>query len=277
MKKKLSLGYSPCPNDCFIFDAIANNKVHSNLIEFEIILEDVETLNKRALNNNLMKLDVSKLSFATLIKSSSIYSLANSGAALGDNCGPLIISKKNPEELITVINDLSIAIPGENTTANLLLKFAFPDAKNKKEMVFSEIENAVINNEVELGLIIHENRFTFEKRGLNKVIDLGEYWQEKTNMPIPLGGIGILKTLEMDIKMEVQRMIKASIEFAFKNPESSKNYVLQHSQEMEEAVIKNHIELYVNEFSISLGKKGKQAIKYLFETENKLFTEDYII
>ena len=277
MKKIVSLGYSPCPNDCFIFDAIANKKIVSDTIDFEIILEDVETLNKRAISNTEKKLDVSKLSFATLIKSSKVYALADSGAALGKNCGPLLICRANPEEQINKINELSIAIPGINTTANLLLKFAFPDAKNKVEMVFSDIENSVLNSKTELGLIIHENRFTYHKKGLKKVIDLGEYWQEKTNMPIPLGGIGISSSLEDSIKIEVQRMIKESIKFAFNNPESSNKYVLEHSQEMEKEVIEQHIKLYVNNYSLSLGEEGKKAVNYLFETEGLKMHPDFIV
>ena len=277
MKKIVSLGYSPCPNDCFIFDAIANKKIVSDTIDFEIILEDVETLNKRAISNTEKKLDVSKLSFATLIKSSEVYALADSGAALGKNCGPLLICRANPEELINKINELSIAIPGINTTANLLLKFAFPDAKNKVEMVFSDIENSVLNSKTDLGLIIHENRFTYHKKGLKKVIDLGEYWQEKTNMPIPLGGIGISNSLEDSIKIEVQRMIKESIKFAFNNPESSNKYVLEHSQEMEKDVIEQHIKLYVNNYSVSLGEEGKKAVNYLFETEGLRMHPDFIV
>lgn len=277
MKKVISLGYSPCPNDCFIFDAIANKKIVSDTIEFVTVLEDVETLNKRAISDTEKKLDVSKLSFATLIKSSKLYSLADSGAALGENCGPLLICRANPEEQIDKINELSIAIPGTNTTANLLLKFAFPNAKNKVELVFSEIENSVLTGKTELGLIIHENRFTYHKKGLKKVIDLGEYWQEKTNMPIPLGGIGISNALEDSIKIEVQRMIKESIKFAFNNPESSNKYVLEHSQEMEKEVVEQHIKLYVNNYSVSLGEQGKMAVNYLFETEGLKMGPDFII
>ena len=277
MKKKLSLGYSPCPNDCFIFDAIANNKIVSDKIEFDIVLEDVEKLNKRAISDTEKKLDVSKLSFATLLKSYKIYSLADSGSALGENCGPLLICNENPDEMLNNIDELTIAIPGLNTTANLLLKFAFPNAKNKIEMVFSEIENAVLNEHCKLGLIIHENRFTYHKKGLKKVIDLGEYWQEKTNMPIPLGGIGINNSLDISTKQEVQRMIKESVKFAFDNPESSNNYVLEHSQEMEKDVIEQHIKLYVNNYSLSLGTKGKKAINYLFETEGLKMNSNFII
>jgi 1,4-dihydroxy-6-naphthoate synthase len=277
VKKIVSLGYSPCPNDCFIFDAIANHKIVSDKIEFDIVLEDVETLNKRAINSSAKKLDVSKLSFATLLKSEEEYSLADSGAALGKNCGPLLICKEQPTEMLSRINEISIAIPGINTTANLLLKFAFPNAKNKVEMVFSEIENSVLNGKTESGLIIHENRFTYHKKGLKKVVDLGEYWQEKTNLPIPLGGIGISNSLEDSIKFEVQRMIKESINFAFNNPESSKKYVLEHSQEMENDVIEQHIKLYVNNYSVSLGDEGKKAIDYLFKTEGLKMGANFII
>jgi 1,4-dihydroxy-6-naphthoate synthase len=189
----------------------------------------------------------------------------------------LLICRANPEEQIDKINELSIAIPGTNTTANLLLKFAFPNAKNKVELVFSEIENSVLTGKTELGLIIHENRFTYHKKGLKKVIDLGEYWQEKTNMPIPLGGIGISNALEDSIKIEVQRMIKESIKFAFNNPESSNKYVLEHSQEMEKEVIEQHIKLYVNNYSVSLGEQGKMAVNYLFETEGLKMGADFII
>lgn len=277
MKQKITLGYSPCPNDCFIFDALANGKISSNLIEFEIVLEDVETLNKRAFSDSEKILDVSKLSFATIIKVTDKYQLADSGSALGENCGPLLICKENPEEKLENINSISIAIPGENTTANLLMKFAFPDATNKIEMVFSDIENSVISEKVDAGLIIHENRFTYESKGLKKVMDLGEYWQKKTKRSIPLGGIAIKKSLPIEIKKEIQRMIKESVLFAFNNPEGTNDYVLEHSQEMEKEVIEQHIKLYVNDYSVSLGKKGKEAIEFMFEISKQTIENNFII
>ena len=258
---KLTLGFSPCPNDTFIFDALVNNEIDTGGIEFEVVLQDVETLNQGALEG---KLDITKLSFPAFFRSLHQYTLLHAGSALGKGVGPLLITK-DPAITLDSIYNRSVAIPGLNTTANLLLSYAFPDAKNKKPMVFSEIENAVLSGETELGVIIHENRFTYQQKGLHKLIDLGEYWEKKINMPIPLGGIAINKRVERSAAIKINELIRQSVQFAFSNYPLIPSYVKQHSQEMDESVMKQHIDLYVNNYSIDLGSEGKKAIETMFE------------
>jgi len=258
--QKISLGFSTCPNDTFIFDAMVHHKIDTEDLDFEVILGDVEELNNKALNNVL---DVTKISYHAYSKIANNYLLLDSGSALGYKNGPLLISKKKiySDEL----HDVKIAIPGLNTTANLLLSIAFPEAKNKKEFLFSDIEDAILDNEVDAGLIIHENRFTYKKKDLKKIIDLGEYWEKETGLPIPLGGIAVNKKLENDLQLKINRVLKRSVEYAFKNPKSAYPYIKQHAQEMEEDVIYKHIELYVNNFTVDLGTDGRKAIEILYD------------
>jgi 1,4-dihydroxy-6-naphthoate synthase len=257
---KLTLGYSPCPNDTFIFDALVNNKIKTDCLEFDINLEDVETLNQWAFEG---KLDITKLSFPALFQNLDKYILLSSGAALGKGVGPLLI--KNEEFVINNIAVHSIAIPGINTTANLLLSFAYPEALKKIPMLFSEIENAVLSGKTDLGVLIHENRFTYEKRGLKKITDLGTYWEEKMNVPVPLGGIAIKKSISPDISLKIESLIRKSIKNSFTNYPVISEYVKRHAQEMNEEVMRQHIELYVNNFSSDLGSEGKKAIETLYK------------
>ncbi len=244
---KLTLGFSPCPNDTFIFDALVNHKIDTEGIEVEAILEDVETLNQWALAG---KLDITKLSFPAFFQSASEYVLLNAGSALGKGVGPLLITKNknnlSPEEII----DSAIALPGKNTTANLLFSFAFPAAQQKQFIIFSGIEDAVLSGKTGLGVIIHENRFTYQQRGLHKVMDLGEYWETKMNAPIPLGGIAIKRNIDPPVADKIDKLIRKSLDFAFANYPSITEYVKQHSQEMSEDVMRSHIELYVNNYSL---------------------------
>lgn len=258
---KLSLGFSPCPNDTFIFDALVHGKIDTEGLEFEIVLADVEELNLKAFRKEL---DITKISFHALGHLLSDYALLWSGAALGNNCGPLLISKKeiSPEE----VKNCSIAIPGQYTTANFLMSLAFPEAKNKVEVLFSDIEKAVLSGEVDAGLIIHENRFTYHERGLQKIMDLGEYWETATQKPIPLGGIAIQRKQSKAIQEKFNRVLKRSIAYAFEHPEGAMNYVRKHAQEMEESVMRAHIDLYVNDFSLDLKGEGAQAVAYLYQT-----------
>jgi len=259
---KLTLGFSPCPNDTFIFDALVNKKIDTEGLEFEVLLEDVETLNKWSFEN---KLDITKLSYPALFQNLDKYVLLSSGAALGKGVGPLLISKQNIQHSTFNFQQATIALPGKNTTANLLFSFAYPEAKNKKHMIFSGIEESVLNEQTELGVIIHENRFTYQQKGLHKVTDLGEYWEEKMNAPIPLGGIAVKRSMDQETSLKIDRLIRKSIEFAFSNYPLITDYVKQHSQEMSEDVMRQHIELYVNNFSIDLGNDGKQAIETLYK------------
>jgi 1,4-dihydroxy-6-naphthoate synthase len=259
---KLTLGFSPCPNDTFIFDALVNKKMDSEGLEFKVVLEDVETLNEWSLQG---KLDITKLSFPAFFQSLDKYALLNAGSALGKGVGPLLISKYEVKNTKNEIDEKTIAIPGINTTANLLLSFAFPGATKKVPMIFSAIEDAVLAGQTDLGVIIHENRFTYRQRGLHKVIDLGEYWEQKMKLPIPLGGISVKKTVDKLTSLKVDKLIRKSIEYAFANYPVISDYVKQHSQIMSKEVMRKHIDLYVNDYSLDLGKGGKQAIEKLFE------------
>jgi 1,4-dihydroxy-6-naphthoate synthase len=262
-----TLGFSPCPNDCFIFDALIHKKIDTQGIDFEVVMEDVEALNNRAFKQEL---DITKLSYHAFLYVTNHYALLNSGSALGFNCGPLLVKKATAE--IQNLDTASIAIPGKYTTANFLLSIAFPNAKNKKELLFSEIENAVLLNKVDAGLLIHENRFTYQEKGLEKIIDLGEFWENLIHAPIPLGGIVVKRNIDNSLQKIIDALIKQSVEFAFSNPESCMPFVKQHAQEMSEEVMKKHIALYVNDFSIDLGNTGKKAIQLLFNKaiENNL-------
>lgn len=270
---KLTLGFSPCPNDTFIFDALINKRIDTEGLEFDAVLEDVETLNQWAFKG---KLDITKLSYPAFFQNLDKYVLLNSGAALGKGVGPILISKSDGRRQTSEIEKSSIALPGENTTANLLFSFAYPEATKKIFMRFDKIEDFVLNESSKaspvggglvgaLGVIIHENRFTYQQKGLHKVTDFGEYWQEKMNLPIPLGGIAIKRSLDKAISLQVDKLIRKSIEFAFINYPLITDYVKHHSQEMNEEVMRQHIELYVNDFSIDLGIEGKKAIETLFK------------
>jgi 1,4-dihydroxy-6-naphthoate synthase len=255
----LTLGFSPCPNDTFIFDALVNNKIDAGDFSFDVVLEDVQTLNKWAIEG---RLDTSKISYGVLPLVLDDYLILNAGGALGKGVGPLLITK---QANITpgLITGKTIAIPGENTTAHLLFSLAYPQAKNKQFMVFSDIEEAVIEGRVDLGVIIHENRFTYMQKGLKKVTDLGEYWEKQTHGPIPLGGIVMKRGFDKALQKKLDALISKSVEYAFSNYPLLADYVKQHSQEMEEKVMRQHIDLYVNNFSIQLGNEGKQAVRKL--------------
>jgi len=273
---KLSLGFSPCPNDTFIFDALVNNKIDTAGLSFNVVLEDVETLNQWALAG---KLDVTKLSYGVLPLVLDKYAVLNSGSALGTGVGPLLI-KNGKLKIKNVEGDL-IAIPGEHTTAHLLFSLAYPNAKNKLFLRYDEIENFVLAGKG-LGVIIHENRFTYESKGLKKITDLGDYWEQKTANPIPLGGIVSKRTPDTAISLQVDNLIRKSIEYAYHHHyKELTDYVKKHSQEMSEDIMRKHIDLYVNNYSLALGDEGKSAIIKLLEVYKKLmqvsiFTETEI-
>jgi 1,4-dihydroxy-6-naphthoate synthase len=252
---ELSIGFSSCPNDTFIFDALVNHKIDTGKYTFKVQLADIEKLNKMSSQSIL---DISKLSYGTYFNVSNRYTLLRSGGALGTQCGPLLIAAR-PFDLKDIATK-TIAIPGKGTTAAFLLNFAFPNIHKSEEHVFSEIEALVLNHEVDAGVIIHENRFTYAEKGLTKLIDLGEYWEEKINCPIPLGCIAIRRDLGKDIALDIDQLIRLSIQFALQNPESSADYVRSLAQEMDPDVIKAHIDLYVNDYSIDIGESGLKAI-----------------
>ncbi len=274
----LNIGISPCPNDCFIFDAMVNGRIDTEGLEFDVYMDDVESLNQKAFEN---KLDITKLSYHAYAYITKSYQLLNSGSALGNGCGPLLVSMSNDANYIITnlqskMSNLTIAIPGTFTTASFLLALAFPFAINTVEMKFNDIEDAVVRGDVDAGIIIHENRFTYEKKGLNKIIDLGEYWETLAIAPIPLGGIVMKRSFPEELKQKVNRIIRRSVEYAFANPDASKVFVKLHSQTMHDDVIKKHIDLYVNQYSIDLGEKGKRAVKLLFDKAMELGVIDKI-
>ena len=257
---KISIGFSTCPNDTFIFDALVNGKIDTRGLEFAPVLADVEELNSRALEGDL---DVTKLSYHAYGHVSAKYKILDSGSALGWGNGPLAVSKRKiyPDE----VPDTRIAIPGELTTANFLTGIAFPGADNKKAYLFSEIEEVVLSDEADVGVLIHENRFTYYERGLKMIMDLGDYWEKKTGMPIPLGGIMVNRRVPHDIQKLIQKLIYDSLAYARDNPGSAIDYMRSHAQEMREDILLKHVDTFVNDYSLSLGEEGRSAISKLLE------------
>jgi len=258
----VSLGFSPCPNDCFMFDALVNQRIDLEGLTFSVRMEDVEALNKAAFAGEV---DVTKLSYHAYAYCADRYVLLDAGSALGRNCGPLLISKRPVSKEEVEAGGLKIAIPGKYTTANFLLGLAFPSARDRTELVFSEIEPALLADRFDAGLIIHENRFTYESKGLRKIIDLGEFWEEETGAPIPLGGIVVKRSLADDVQRRVNRVLRRSVEYAFAHRADSLPFVRANAQEMSEEVMYRHIDLYVNEYSVDLGDEGRRAVELLFE------------
>jgi len=263
---KYTLGFSPCPNDTFIFDALVNHKIDTEGLDFDIVLEDVQTLNEWALSG---RLDFSKISYGVLPLLINQYVVLNSGGALGKGVGPLLIAKENNPVLD------SIAIPGENTTAHLLFSMAYPQLTNKLFTVFNEIEETVLQEKVSAGVIIHENRFTYHLKGLKKIVDLGAFWENQLNIPIPLGGIIAKRSLNRELILHTDRLIRKSVAYAFEyHHKELAAFVQQHAQEMSEDVMRQHINLYVNDYSLQLGADGKKAVLTLIEVYNRLHHQE---
>ncbi|WP_276484978.1 1,4-dihydroxy-6-naphthoate synthase [Paraflavitalea pollutisoli] len=263
---KLTIGYSPCPNDTFIFDALVNKKIDTGDIDVEVVLEDVQTLNEWALQG---KLDATKISYGVLPLVLDHYIVLPAGGALGKGVGPLLITRQNGIDT-DAVHESSIAIPGENTTAHMLFSLAFPDAAHKKFTLFSKIEESVTNASVDAGVIIHENRFTYQDKGLVKLMDLGEYWETQTGSPIPLGGIVMKRTLGHELQTRFNTLIRRSVEYAFAHYPAVTDYVKEHAQEMSEQVMRQHIDLYVNNYSIDLGEEGRSAVEVLLDVYSNL-------
>jgi 1,4-dihydroxy-6-naphthoate synthase len=260
---KITLAFSPCPNDTFIFDALVHKRIDTLGYEFEVVLADVEQLNQMAFKQEM---DITKLSFHALAHVTHNYQLLNAGSALGNGCGPLLVTR--PENINKSVRDLKIAIPGKYTTANFLLGLAYPEIVYKEERIFYDIEDAVLSGEYDAGLIIHENRFTYEAKGLKLIKDLGAYWEDFSGAAIPLGAIAIKRNLDEKVKKDIDGLIKKSVEFAFAHPELSMPYTRQHAQNMDENIIRQHITMYVNNFSVDLGEEGKRAVRLLLDTAN---------
>jgi 1,4-dihydroxy-6-naphthoate synthase len=267
---RLTIGFSPCPNDTFIFEAMINGRIDTEGIEYDWFLADVEELNHNALEGTV---DITKISYHAYAYAASQYILLDAGGALGRGNGPLLISKRKiyPDE----INDARIAIPGKYTTANLLLSIAWPEAKKKQEYLFSDIPEVILSEEADAGLIIHETRFTYKTMGLQKIADLGAFWEKTAGMPIPLGAIVVNRKISADIALKVNNTIRRSIDYASSNPTPASLFIKKHAREIEESVIKEHIKLYVNDFSRSLGKEGHEAVIKLYTVarENKIIPE----
>jgi len=258
---KYTLGFSPCPNDTFIFDALVNHKIDTEDFEFDVVLEDVQTLNQWAIDG---KLDFSKISYGVLPIVTDEYGVLESGGALGKGVGPLLITSSHNFQK-KEIEEMTVAIPGKNTTAHLLFSYAYPQVKEKKFMIFHEIEEAVMSGKVDAGVIIHENRFTYQLKGLKKIKDLGEYWEENIKAPIPLGGIVGKRSIDKSILLKVNQLIRKSLEYSFEQYPTISNYIKCNAQEMEESVMRQHIDLYVNNYSLELGHVGRKAVKKLLD------------
>lgn len=267
----LSLAFSPCPNDTFIFAALVHGWIDLEGLSFNYRLADVEELNLLAIEGQI---DMIKVSFHAWLPIRERYELLESGSALGFGNGPVLIARHripllrfahNDTDAGEQIPDLRVALPGEHTTAHLLFTLAFPQVTRKEFMLFSEIETAVLSGAVDAGVIIHENRFTYEQKGLVKLMDLGEFWEEKSASPIPLGGIVASRHLGEEILEKLNRVMRRSVEFAMKNPDHVMDFVRAHAQEMDDTVMRRHINLYVNRFTLALGEEGSRAIQTLID------------
>ena len=265
---KLKIAFSPCPNDTFIFDALINDKIDKEDLEFDLVLQDVQALNQHTKDGAF---DIAKISYGAYPGLAKDYIILNSGSALGFGVGPLLIGKSIAD--IDSIDDQLIAIPGENTTAHFLFSSAYPQAVNKIFLRYDEIEQFVLDGKG-LGVIIHENRFTYEQKGLIKIQDLGDYWEKKNGHPIPLGGIVIRRSIEKEVQMKIDKLIKQSIEYAFSNYPKLNSFITSNAQEMSEAVMLKHIDLYVNKYSLGLGDIGKNAVKKMLQFFNKDLLEN---
>jgi 1,4-dihydroxy-6-naphthoate synthase len=254
----LTLGYSPCPNDTFIFSGLALGKIPLQRIAFaQPQLEDVETLNTWAMQ---ARIDVTKLSFHALGHAAASYAMLESGAALGRGCGPLLVTAQAEGDPA----GWTIAVPGQYTTAALLLRLFLPAHRQTRIMRFEQIMAAVCSGQVDAGVIIHESRFTYQERGLRCVQDLGAWWEQETGLPVPLGCIAARKSLAATTVREIEEAVAASMSWAGSHQEECRSYIREHAQEMDEAVLAKHISLYVNDFSLKLGQEGRAAVQELF-------------
>ena len=258
MKNPLTLGFSPCPNDTFMFYPLVHGLVDTGGISFNERLEDVETLNKLAVKGVL---DVTKVSYAALGHFREQYALLRAGSALGRGCGPLLVAKESLDP--AALRGKTIAIPGRYTTAHLLMRLYNPALENFLEMPFHEIMDAVTTGRVDAGVIIHESRFTYQGFGLQQLVDLGQWWENATGLPIPLGGIVAKRSLGANTIRTIEQALAAGVEYARSNPAAATQYIREHAQEMNEQVCAAHIGLYVNDFSQQLGAEGEQAITEL--------------
>ncbi len=270
---KLSLGFSPCPNDTFIFDALVNKQIDTEGLEFEVHMEDVQTLNQMVMHGEL---DISKISYGSLPLVVEKYIVLNSGSALGKGVGPLLVA---PFPIpAPAVKECSVAIPGEHTTAHVLFSLAYPEATHKVFLRYDQIEQYVLDNTgslenirgVRLGVIIHENRFTYQDKGLVKETDLGNYWETETGLPVPLGGIVMRRDFDNALLKQVDKLIRRSLEHAYTRTGVINEFIRNNAQEMSDEVMKQHIDLYVNDYSLELGKNGKAAVSKFTEVHSAI-------
>lgn len=263
----IKLAISTCPNDTFIFYALLNGGIDLGDFSFDAVFTDIKDLNQLALEGEV---DLVKISYALYPHISKNYQLLTAGSALGFGVGPLVVSKKKiyPDE----VQYAKIGIPGETTTANFLFSMAYPGANNKKVYLFSDIEEAIMEDEIDVGLLIHEGRFTYEEKGLRKIADLGEFWEQTTQHPIPLGGIAVKRDLDNDLKLRLNELIARSIHYSMENPHLAMPFIKGYAQEMREKVMADHIALYVNDYSIDLGPEGREAVERMFQETSKMET-----
>lgn len=261
---RLTLGFSPCPNDTFIFDAMVHGRIDTEGLEFDYFLADVEELNRKALEG---KVDITKMSYHAYAYAARNYLILDAGSALGYRNGPLVISKRKINN--TELANARIAIPGKYTTANLLFSIAWPEASDKHEYLFSDIEEVLLNDQADAGLIIHETRFTYQMKGLRKIADLGEFWSTQTHLPIPLGAIVINRNISEDVALRVNRILRRSLEYAYSDSFASYDFVAANAKEMDGRVMNSHIKLYVNDYTLSLGQAGRDAVNTLFRISSE--------
>ncbi len=260
-----TIAFSPCPNDTFIFDAMVHRKIDTGDLRFEYILEDVETLNRRAMEG---RYDISKISYSVLSQLLDSYRLLRSGSALGRGVGPLLLTREPlpaGTDIAAFLQQARIAIPGRWTTANFLLNSAFPDAQRREVVLFSEIEQALLDGKYDAGLVIHESRFTYAERGLHCLMDMGQWWEAGTGMPIPLGGIVLKKEIPAEDARQIETLIRASVQYAWEHYPALGEFITRNAQEMSEEVMRKHIELYVNAYSLDLGREGRAVVTDMIE------------
>ena len=252
---RLKLHISPCPNDTFMFDALVNGRIDTGSLRFEVEYYDIEELNRGA---GLGRADISKISCAVLPAIAEHYALLDSGAALGRGNGPLLVRRAGDTRPIR-----RVAVPGLHTTANVLMGKLFPEIEERTPLLFSRIAAAVERGDFDAGVLIHEGRFVYRERELELVADLGQLWEQRTALPLPLGGIAARRSLPDEVRHEAERLLRTSIEYAFTHPEASRTYIKQHAQELDDKVIDAHIALFVNGYSLSLGDEGRRAVEAL--------------
>ncbi|MFI3267300.1 MAG: 1,4-dihydroxy-6-naphthoate synthase [Rikenellaceae bacterium] len=269
---RISLNISTCPNDTFMFDALIHKRIDTKGYEFELNMDDIDKLNKEVAKGVV---DVSKISYANYPNIVSNYKILKSGGALGSGNGPLLVSRK--KIYVDEIPYLKIGIPGEDTSANLLLNFASSTVKEKRVYLFSDISEAILGDEIDAGVLIHEERFSYKDKGLSLVLDLGQYWEDKTGFLVPLGAIVVNRKLEAKIQNDINDLIRESIDFAFKNPQLSYNFVKSNAKELSDDTISKHIKMFVNEYSLDLQQKGKDSVLQFLKNKSEDFNSDIFI